>query len=252
MSRYKIPLVIFIILLTACNAPSGASKTRTTVNVTFPPTWTPVATLTSTMTPSSTPTMTLTPTSTPALTETAIRATETWTVLMLTQLQEKALRVCRGEGAAEAGEYVAPNSEPNPFVICYPSDTTESCSLASFTFAEVKGVDFTGLDPKEISELRLVVCMELKMNVVQTCTYRITGSNDPIKAQRVQMIYTYTVFAARTGKKLATIPLAGGPPMACPESVVVTNGVNPTFGGMPPKLDGLFAKLNRFVHAPIE
>ncbi len=128
---------------------------------------------------------------------------------MLTQLQEKALRVCRGEGAAEASEYEASNNEPNPFVICYPSDTGESCSLASFTFAEVKGVDFTGLDPKEISELRLVVCMELKMNVVETCTYRLTGSNDPIKAQRVQMIYTYTVFAARTGKKLAHHPAGG-------------------------------------------
>ena len=98
----------------------------------------------------------------------------------------------------------------------------------------------------------LVVCVEMKMNVISTCSYKVSGSQETIKAQRVQMIYNYTVFAARSAEKLATIPLAGGMPMACPETTLLTGGANPTFGGAPPALEGLFGMLNRYIHARVE
>ena len=101
-------LLVSPLFLTACNASSSASSTRTAlVAEALMRAWTYTPEPTSTITPSLTPTATHTPTSTPNLKETAIRATQTGAVLELAQLQEKALLVCKGQGAPEAAEYNA-------------------------------------------------------------------------------------------------------------------------------------------------
>ena len=240
--------IVFLLFLTACNA----SSTQTgLVAEAMKPTWTLTPEPTMTITPSLTPTASQTPTSTPNLKQTALRVTETGAVLELAQLQEQALLVCQGQGAPEADEYSASLNEANPFVFCLPSANPAMCEMPSQVFGAINP-DISKLDPKDIRELQLVICMDSKESVVQTCTYRLGTNSAPIQARRVQMTYHYTVFSARDGTKVATVSLTGGFPPPCPDTVTVFNNVAPIFGGAFPALAEEYKKLNRYFHLPIE
>ena len=240
--------IVFLLFLTACNA----SSTQTgLVAEAMKPTWTLTPEPTMTITPSLTPTASQTPTSTPNLKQTALRVTETGAVLELAQLQEQALLVCQGQGAPEADEYSASLNEANPFVFCLPSANPAMCEMPSQVFGAINP-DISKLDPKDIRELQLVICMDSKESVVQTCTYRLGTNSAPIQARRVQMTYHYTVFSARAGSKVATVSLTGGFPPPCPDTVTVFNNVAPIFGGAFPAVAEEYKKLNRYFHLPIE
>ena len=252
MSRIQFLFVFLLFSLIACNALSGASSTqKALVTEGIMPAWTSTPAPTKTITPSSTPTATHTPTNTPDLMETALQATETGAVLNLVQLQEQALLVCQGQGAPEADEYSASLNEANPFVFCLPSANPAMCEMPSQVFGAINP-DISKLDPKDIRELQLVICMDSKESVVQTCTYRLGTNSAPIQARRVQMTYHYTVFSARAGSKVATVSLTGGFPPPCPDTVTVFNNVAPIFGGAFPAVADIYKKLYRYFHLPIE
>lgn len=234
--------IVFLLFLTACNA----SSTQTgLVAEAMKPTWTFTPEPTMTITPSLTPTATQFPTRTPNLMETAIKATEGWASRMWVQLHNQSLLVCQGQGAPEAGDYNPSVNEINPSVICRMD--SKSCTLPSFIFDYFINENVSKLDPKEISELQLVICVEQETEVMGRCAYTYGMTLD-----RVRYTDKYSVISARTGQKLNTFPVTSGMPPACPPTITIGDGSSLKLSGDSPDKDDLFNKLNRYFHLAAE
>jgi hypothetical protein len=227
---------------------TAMTATAVTAFWTKTPTSTATSTATSTPTPSATPTLTHTSTITPNYLQTeaeairnAEKATETMAVIKSEKLLEQALSVCQGKVLADAPEWHQSLGEVNSSVIC----TKNACETLGDYFLD-KRLD--SLDPKDVSELHLVICEERKMTVLQTCYY-YPGH---IAVDRVQEKAIFTIFAAQSGKTVGHFSLIGGMPQYCPQSTLLNPTFPLIFRGEEPEIAAIFQKLNSYMHLPAQ
>lgn len=201
--------------------------------------------------PSKTPTSTTAPTHTPDLTQTAMQATKTVEAYKrIEQLREQALSVCQGAGLTEAADWDSSSEAVNPAMIC----GEDTCKTPSEYFSDERIAKW---DPKDISDLRLVVCEQTQTSVVGTCVYTVkrnslgheTYGNFPI--DRVQESFTFRIFSAQTRKSVGYFFISGEIPPPCPKSFSL-GGPSPAIRGKRPNIADVLQKLNPYLHLPAE